>query len=384
MGQCLNDESNKELMVFINSFDNFCFFCSSIKMEHMKFQLLLFFIFSTATAIFAQDKAFDLIKQGVQLHDKGDYKGAIVKYQAAVKLDKNMSLAYYEMALSYNEGKDYKNALKQINKVFKLSKDDQLILSSYLLKGLIQENQNLSKKSIKTYQTAIATYPKEYLLHYNLGFAFYNIKDFKNAELALQKALEINPFHTSSHYILGNTMMQMGLRVQSMMALSHFLFLENIEHPVNLTPRATKAYAWLKQQALGNIERTGATSININLAVNEQDEFNSLNTILLLMGAQDRLEADSLNLDEAQRMERFFYTLNSMVSESSYDEKSFWGRYYARVLHQLEDSELEKPYAFVILLPTKDDDVIDWINKNMDEIQKVEELLLMYFDKGAG
>ena len=205
--------------------------------------------------------------------------------------------------------------------------------------------------------------------------------EYTIAEQALQKAIERNPFHGSSHFLLGNTMLNRGFRVQSMLAYSQFLFLENLEHPINFTSRAKNAYKLLREQALGNIERTSETSININLSMNDEDEFGALNTILSLMGAQDRLEADSLDLNEAQRMERFYYTLNSMMSETNYDENSFWGKNYAQFFSKLGNKDLEKAYVYVVLLPTKDSDMIDWINKNTDEIEKVEDLLIQHYER---
>jgi succinate dehydrogenase flavin-adding protein (antitoxin of CptAB toxin-antitoxin module) len=170
--------------------------------------------------------------------------------------------------------------------------------------------------------------------------------------------------------------LQKGLRLQSVMALSQFLFLENLEHPLNITPRSKSGYELLKEQALNSISRSGENSININLTVNEKDEFQSLNLILALMAVQDRVEADSLNLAENQRIERFFYTFTGMISSSDFEKTSFWGEYYASFFKKLSDKDQVKTYVYVILLSHKDDNIIDWINKNTEEIGVVEDLLL--------
>ena len=65
--------------------------------------LLLLLIFSFwSTVSFAQQQAAaqKLVDEGVAYHDKGDYAGAIAKYDQALQLDKDNLLALAEKAYS--------------------------------------------------------------------------------------------------------------------------------------------------------------------------------------------------------------------------------------------------------------------------------------------
>lgn len=51
---------------------------------------------------FSQNKtaADDLVMEGIELHDNGDYKGAIAKYDKALAIDKDNLFALTEKAYS--------------------------------------------------------------------------------------------------------------------------------------------------------------------------------------------------------------------------------------------------------------------------------------------
>ena len=345
--------------------------------------LIAFLTLVTVQNLLGQNSMEEFLSKGIEAHDRGEYQKAVKLYKEALQIDKNAAILFYELSLSYYHLKDYKNAIKFANKSLKSTQDEEILLSTYLIKGaaiddLSGEN---TKKTLKVYQEGIDAFPEDYLLRYNLGFRYYKSKDYKNAEKTLAKAVELNPFHTSSHFLLGQNCLQQNLRIQSIMAFSQFLFLENLEHPLSITKRSKSGFAILKEQALGNITRVSENSININLTVNEEDEFNILNTIMSLMTAQNKVEADSLNLSENQQIERFYNTLTKMIHENEFNNNSFWGKYYAGFLKQLKTNNITTPYAYVILLSNKDNMVIDWININTDEIGKVEDLLLKHTEE---
>lgn len=343
--------------------------------------LAVLFVLFSCQNLLGQNSVEQLLSKGIEAHDKGEYYNAIDYYQKALEIDKKAAILFYELALSYYHLKDYKNAIKFADKSLKSTQDKEILLSTYLIKGAAIDDMNSSpKKTIKVYQEAIKLFPKEYLLYYNLAFRHYKSKDYKNAEQTLGKAIELNPLHASSHFLLAQNCLQQNLRIQSIMALSQFLFLENLEQPLSITERSKSGFSILKEQALGNITRIGQNSININLMINEDDEFNVLNTIISLMSAQNKVEADSLKLTENQQIERFYQTFTKMISENDFDETSFWGKHYASFFKQLKSNELTAPYAYVVLLSNKDDMVIDWININTDEIGKVEDLLLKHIE----
>lgn len=335
--------------------------------------LFFFMILSLPFSLFSQDeKIAAFIKEGINLHDKGKYNEAIQAYKKALKIDKKHALTHYEIGLSYYHLKAYKKTIKSINKALKYGKDERILLSAYLIKGAAIDDGGNTKKAIKVYEKAIKKHPKSYLLHYNASFSYYKINKYAASKAAIKKALELNPTHNSSNLLLAYINSEQGLRVQALMAVSKFLFLENLSHPVNISARAKRAFELYKKLALGNIKSKG-NQINISLMLNEADEFSSLNLMMSLMQATNQQLADSLNFSELEQLNFFMQTMCQSISTSEVKD-GFWGKQYVQFYKKIEEKKLVEAFSNMVLLSTKDESVISWINKNADKIEELEQL----------
>jgi tetratricopeptide (TPR) repeat protein len=74
-----------------------------------------------------------LIKKGVALHDRGDYDGAIAKYEQVLRENPSNDWALYELAFSYEMKKDYRKGLETAYKGAQYKSD---LLGACRLKGL--------------------------------------------------------------------------------------------------------------------------------------------------------------------------------------------------------------------------------------------------------
>lgn len=340
-------------------------------------RVFLFFIFilSAPSSLFSQDdKIATLIKEGISLHDKGKYNAAINTYKKILQIDKKHALTHYEISLSYYELRAYKKAIKSANKTLKYGKDKRVILSAYLIKGAAIDDSGNPKKAIKMYKKAIKIYPNNHLLHSNLGYDYYKLNDFDKAESAIKRALELNPEHNISNLLLADVNAKKGLRIQALMAISKFLFLENLNHPVNITPRSKQAFQLYKSLVLGNIQANSSNQININLMMHEGDEFSTLNLLIPMMQAANQNVADSLELSEIEQLDFSMKMLCQIISKSSEKTNTFWNKQFIQFYQSIQEKELVKAFSHMILLSTKDKHVISWINQNADQIEKLEKL----------
>ena len=58
------------------------------------------------------DSQKQLIREGIALHDKGDYDGAISRYEAVLRENPNNVQALHEMSFSYFAKKDYQKSIE--------------------------------------------------------------------------------------------------------------------------------------------------------------------------------------------------------------------------------------------------------------------------------
>src|SRR5436853_2850164 len=144
-----------------------------------------------STPLTTQQK--QLVQEGVALHDKGDYDGAISRYEEVLKENPNNSEVLYEIAYSYSMKKDYDKSLNFAYKAAQFKSD--LLPVIYALIGNTLDETGNSKKAIETYKAGIKLQPSSFLLYYNLAIAYSRAEQFDEARAAVKKAAALNPKH---------------------------------------------------------------------------------------------------------------------------------------------------------------------------------------------
>lgn len=185
--------------------------------------IVLFSIFSIA--LVAQPSSDKLIRQGASFHDKGRYSEAISCYQQALKVNPSSMSAVYEMSLSYLKMEDYPNAIKHSTQVINVG-FKPLLVDAYVVKGTALAAQNKLDEAISLFTQAISQCGSEYLLHYNLGLAYYNKGNTNQALLHLRKAVERDATHSGAFLAYAYALNDADKWVQSFYAFHFFLLLE--------------------------------------------------------------------------------------------------------------------------------------------------------------
>lgn len=192
----------------------------------MKHILIILFVLSGSyISLQAQTPTEKLIRQGVSLHDKGQYKEAIEYYEKALAENPGSMSAVYEMSLSYLQLKDYDKALSLSTKVINAG-FQPLLMDAYIVKGTALANMNKINDAIKILNEAVSKCGDEYLLHFNLGLCYFNNKNSSMAVMHLRKAIEIDATHASAFLLYAYALNDMGRWVQSFYSFHFFLLLE--------------------------------------------------------------------------------------------------------------------------------------------------------------
>jgi tetratricopeptide (TPR) repeat protein len=166
----------------------------------MKKQILILGLILISTLIYSQTDIDSLVQIGIKYHDNGQYDKAIETYKTALEIEPNSALINYEIAMTYMYAKDYKNAVKHSDKV--IETNDKFLLQAYITKGSCLDYLGKTKESIKLYEKGIKEFGDHYLLYYNLGYTYYNLKEYDKAEEALINAINTKSDHASSHLLL--------------------------------------------------------------------------------------------------------------------------------------------------------------------------------------
>jgi tetratricopeptide (TPR) repeat protein len=307
-----------------------------------------------------------IVAKGVELHDKGDYKGAIREYEKALSIDANSSLANSEMATTYFAMKEYDKAIEYSDRV--IAAHGRYLDNAYVTKGSAMDLKGKPQEAIAIYKKGIEEYPKSYYLYYNLAMTSYSVKEYEQAEQALEKGLRLKPGHASSHLLMGFVMNDMGDRVKALLALYNYLLLEPG------TPRSKQALALADQLMKRGVVHESEKKTSIYMpSPGGKDEFSGANFWLSMLEAGKNMKENKKKSDCELFMDNskaFLGLLNTFKK----DNAGFWWNYYADFYTALfKDKGREETFGYIISASWDDKKVNAWLKKNKSRVDGLAE-----------
>ena len=253
---------------------------------------------------------------------------------------------------------DYQNAIKHSDKVIK--RNDKYLLQAYLVKGSCLDYLGKTKESIKLFKKGIKKFGDDHLLYYNLGYNYYNIKEFDKAEKAFIKAINTKANHASSHLFLGYLMYEKNQRVQSLLSLHFFLLLEpNSE-------RSQNAYNLLQSQLSGGVEKNQEEpgKIDIFLSPDQlKSEFGTIDMMITILEASKSLEENEGKSDDQMFIENTTSFFKILGEHKTKENTGFWWDFYVPFFYLIAESEHIDTYCYYISQSTKET-AVDWLKEN--------------------
>jgi tetratricopeptide (TPR) repeat protein len=303
-----------------------------------KIEIILLILFFSIQSV-AQSKIEDLVQEGIQYHDNGDYDKAIETYLKALKINPQSTLASYEIALSYFAKGEYQKAIEYSDEILTQNKD--YMLHAYITKGSALDMLGQTKESIKLFEKAIKKIEPHYLLYYNLAINQYKENDLDKAEQNAINAVKINSNHASSHLMLVNINNQKGNSVQTVLATHYFLLLEPN------TKRSVEVYQILKENFEGNVtkDKHKPNTVNIKLSSNNESQFGSAELLLSMLEASKSLEENKGKSDDELFVENTKSFFNLLSEQKQEKDKEIWWTLYSSFYSVLAKSEHLETYC---------------------------------------
>jgi tetratricopeptide (TPR) repeat protein len=317
--------------------------------------------------LFGQDdKVKELVSQGTELHDQGKYDEAITKYKAALDIDKNSSLANYELSYTYMVTQQYDNAVKFSKKVLDQNTDNQH--GAYIVLGSSLDMLGKPDKAIKAYEEGLTKFPDSNLLNYNLALTLYNQKEYDKAEKAAINAILAKPTHGSSHIILSAIMQSKGERVKALLPMYYFLMLEPN------SKRSTRNYNSLKNLQGQGVEKKNDNKINVTVpfSASKDSVFGAAEMMVSLLEASKYTDENKGKSD----MELFIETNNKffgILGELKKENKGIWWDLYVSKFYDLRQTKNLEAFSYYISQSTNSDTINNWIVNNSDKMKQFKE-----------
>lgn len=324
-----------------------------------------------------KEDAEKLVNEGIIYHDKGDYNGAISKYDKALELDKDNLYALTEKAFSLLSLQKYDESIKYCQKAIATYPGNKGLKTVYVNYGNASDALKKPEKAIAVYDEGIKQFPDFYQLHFNKGITLSNIKKYNEAILCFQKAIILNPKHPGSHNAIARLSNINQNRIPTLLAYCRFLALEPSGN------RAKENLSSLQKIMKGNVEETGKKSVTVNIDPKglgdttadgkpKENSFTSTDLILSLNAAMDFDETNKQKT-EVEQFIRKFETVCSSLKETREGNYGFFWDYYVPYFTEMKDKNLLEAYSYIAFSSSDNPEVSKWLKAHKNETDKFFE-----------
>lgn len=331
--------------------------------------LLTVCLLSLSQFVLAQT-ADDFMKEGIDLHDKGEYQNALLQYDQALRLEPSNHMAMYEKSYTLMALKRYDESTDLLKKVLKESKDPGVRKLCYVNYGTILDHQGEGKKSIKIYKEGIKEFPDNYLLYFNKGITEQGMNETEDAIESFKSALKKNPLHASSHNALGRLVINQS-RIAAVFSIMSFLIIEPA------TERSKLNMDLLNKLVMKGIDKKDDKSVVINFDASmldkknkpKEDDFTGAELLFSIMAVNDKI-ADTLGAKtDADRLSYTLQLLIGMVDKDEKKDKGFFKTFYVPMYAEMKEKNFVTTACYIALSPSGKEDINQWLTDHKTELE---------------
>ncbi len=343
-------------------------------------KLISFLLFPLiCSTSFGQNKAEaeKLIEEGISYHDKGDYVGAILKYDKALELDKDNLFALAEKAYSLLSIRKYEQAIICCEKAIAIHPGESDLKTVYVAYGNAHDGLKKTEKAIEIYDQGIKLFPEYYQLYFNKGISLSGLRKYDDALLCFQKSIMLNPNHASSHNAMARISYNNNKTIPALLSYCRFLAIEPQSN------RAKENLTAMQKIMRGNAEETGKNSITINISPDllgdttengkpKENSFSTTNLILAMSAALD-FEKTNKKKTAVEQFIRKFETVCSTLKETQKGNYGFYWDYYVPYFIELQDKKFIETFAYIAFASSEDKKVAKWLKNHKSETNQFFE-----------
>ena len=363
--------------------------------------ILLIFGFANLSAQQVDEKQSvqDLIKKGIEHHDAREYKQAIEAYNAALKIDPNSMMATYELALSYLELRDYKNAAAYSTKVIN-SEDKELLIRAYGVKSESLAETGKVYEAIELLEKALRKLGNDYYLHFNLALNYFKEGNLDKTILHVDNALSLEKSQSGAYLLSAYALSDKQIWVQSILAFQIFLLMEPDSHrsknafeemlqvmQVKETTAEPIERSFIQRQLERNTHKNDSNSSNIPPPT---DMFQGVDRELIYQAikntkdslsitfSQDSIDVDSINSNLYTTFKEVTRTIFTVLSEENDETKTgFIWSFHVPVITTILNSPYFDTYCRYISVSYFPES-LKWWEDNQESAAK----FVRWFEKG--
>jgi tetratricopeptide (TPR) repeat protein len=319
----------------------------------------------------ATDEQTALIRQGIALHDKKDFDGAIAKYKAVLIENPDCTPALYELSISYFLKGDKTNAIETAVKGSKY-RSDELPLFYGTIASVI-DDIGKPEEAVKIFRDAIKIIKddKDFVKHlaslyFNLGVTYTRQKKYVEARTELKRAVELDYAYASPHFVLSQVFFSSKYKIPAILASARFV---TLEYNTQRTARSATLIAGSIDGAQKD-PKTGNIVVNLDFfAPTDEGEFGMYDLMLGTLMVIDDEKGGNKNKSKGERFADAVDSLIGMLSEDKKLKSTFVGKQYIPFLDSMKKAGHTTAFSYLVLRQAGGNAEADkWTELNADKI----------------
>ena len=338
----------------------------------MNYKILSIAIISSLsihTNLFAQQeyKAIDsreIIKEGIRLNDDKKYHEAIAEFKKIQRNDSLFELASIELINTYNSDNKDSLAIILCNELLKHS--DEYTPNILLAKANSLDNLKKTQQAEEIYKLGAKNYPLNNRFIYELGVAKFRQEKYYEAYQYFVQSIKINPFHSASHFQMGNLAFKQGKIVPAMLAWQFYLICDNS------SKRSGTVINNL--ESLAKMEVNEDKLIEITELKNEND-FSELESVLrskIALSAKYKSKVD-MSYDVVKQIQLICENIGKYQ-----DVTGFYNTFYGKFFTTIWADKNFEPCIYHIFSGLKNEAINKWVSKNEKDLQVFRDWAYYY------
>ena len=342
------------LLHFIENFKRLCMHKLSAFSLIVSITLSTFLSAQQQPEIMPDMRSRDIIYIGIGAHDREHYDSALAMFNWIHPNDSNYSWAVAEKVNTLIALERYEDVVTICEEALKKPIGHRG--SIYMSLGTAYDELEQSDKALNAYERGISESPMLERLHFNKAITHIRREEWQESYECLKRALTINPYYSSSHYVIGLLAREQGDYVVATMATSAFLMLEN------KSERALNALADLNQ-ALSEKQDI------IDHGIDFGEDFGKVNLVVknYVANRESYKTPSDFELPVVKQAHLIF---NQVKLDKTGWISNFYGKFFKEMV---EDDKLFEGFSYLIMMPSTSESHQKVVQRNMSKINKFVE-----------
>jgi tetratricopeptide (TPR) repeat protein len=315
-----------------------------------------------------------LVKEGMALHDKGDYEAAIIKYDKALILDPNDFDANYEKSASLLYSGKYDESIAISIPLIENYKNNPAVKGAYVNLGSAYDDKGNTDSAIIIYNQGIKQFPDFYLLHFNKGLTYARQKKWDDAYGDFYKSLSLKPTHAGSLYYI-SLLEEKTNKVVAIISGLAFLAIE----PEGKRAKSIYGYVFDLLNSYVKKNDDGGSTITLSLSDSKEKEnnFSTVEMSLAISVAASFTDSSKIKTD-VDKLSLALQIMSETLPSGQKEGKGIFWKTYAPFFIEMRHKKLLETFAHIASITSGNEENIKWINDNQDKLKGFYEWLDKY------